>query len=63
MRQNAETFQRITTFERPGFVPSHHYVREMKRAGILDPDWSPGDPIDVYEIDEAYLRQYWPKGD
>jgi hypothetical protein len=63
MEENARIFKEHTTYERPGFIPSPHYVREMKRAGALRQDWRPGDPLDPFAVDERYLRQYWPKGD
>jgi hypothetical protein len=63
MRENARIFREHTTYERPGFIPSPHYVREMKRAGALDADWKPGDPLDPFAVDRRYLQQYWPKGD
>jgi hypothetical protein len=61
VRASAETFEQITTFERPGFVPSPNYIREMKRAGALRQDWQPGDPIDLFEVDRRYLQKWWPK--
>jgi len=40
--------------------PSPHYIREMKRYGILAPDFDGNtDPIDVYATDEAYWRSFW----
>ena len=40
--------------------PSSHYIREMKRYGILPKDFNPEtDPIDVYKTDEAYWQSFW----
>ena len=40
--------------------PSPHYIREMKRYGILPHDLdAAADPIDVYATDEAYWRSFW----
>ena len=40
--------------------PSTNYVREMKRYGILPPDFDPAtDPFDAYATDEAYWRSFW----
>ncbi len=47
---------KIKRFDMPGFRPSPHYVREMKRYAILPEDHGPDDPIDVYETDRAYWR-------
>ena len=44
----------------PGFRPNEHYVREMKRYGVLADDFDPAvDPIDVYQVDRAYWRSCW----
>lgn len=45
-------------FDMPGCRPNEHYVREMKRFGILPPDWGPEDPIDVYAVDRAYWDSF-----
>jgi len=51
-------------FNMPGFRPSIHYVREMKRYGILPQDFDRlTDPIDVYEADEKYWRSFWWTGE
>ncbi len=40
--------------------PSEQYVREMKRYGLLPPDFNPKTTsIDVYAVDEAYFRSFW----
>jgi cytochrome c553 len=49
-------------FDMAGFVPNRHYLREMRRYGVLPADLdpaSPGRPIDPYEVDEAYWRSFW----
>ena len=44
----------------PGFVPNEHYVREMKRYGVLPASLDPAtEPIDVYATDRAYWRTFW----
>ena len=41
-------------------TPSPHYVREMKRYGILPHELHPAAAaIDVYATDEAYWRSFW----
>jgi hypothetical protein len=43
-----------------GFRPNHQYLREMKKYGILPPQFDPAkDPIDVFQIDQAYWRAQW----
>ncbi len=47
-------------FHMPGFRPNEHYVREMKRYGILPNSYDPHQTaIDVYETDRAYWRSFW----
>ncbi len=51
---------RIKRFDMPGFRPNEHYIREMKRYGILSNTFDPAvDPIDVYQTDQAYWHSFW----
>ena len=43
----------------PGFRPNDHYVREMKRFGILARGYRLADPIDVFALDQAYWKSFW----
>jgi cytochrome c553 len=44
--------------------PSPHYIREMKRYGILPASLDvKAHPIDVYATDEAYWRSFWPQAE
>jgi hypothetical protein len=46
-----------------GFRPTAHYVREMKRYGILPESFDLGkEPIDCYAVDRAYWRSFWHRG-
>lgn len=50
----------IKRFDMPGFRPNEHYVRELKRFGVLPAAFDPArDPLDVYASDEAYWRSLW----
>ena len=49
----------IKRFDMPGFRPDEHYVREMKRYGVLPEKLAVDDPIDVYRTDRAYWRLLW----
>ena len=52
--------QKAGRFDMPGFCPNEHYVRWMKRFGILPESLDMAkDPIDVYETDKAYWRSLW----
>ena len=56
--------QKAGRFDMPGFRPNEHYVRWMKRFGILPEEFnSAEDPIDVYEVDQAYWRSLWYQPD
>jgi hypothetical protein len=47
-------------FDLAGFRPNEHYLREMKRYGVLPDDFDPAaDPVDPYETDRAYWRLFW----
>jgi len=50
----------IKRFDMPGFRPDGHYVREMKRYGVLPASFnSEEDAVDVYQTDRAYWRSLW----
>ena len=52
--------EKANRFDMPGFRPNEHYVRWMKRFGILPESFDPAkDPINVYETDQAYWRSLW----
>lgn len=58
-----KTLQSNKRFDMPGFRPNEHYVRELRRYGILPADFDLGkDPINVYEVDQAYWRSFWHQG-
>ncbi len=46
-----------------GFVPSQYYTRELKRYGVLDKKWQPGDDTDWFEIEERYYDIFYAKPD
>jgi mono/diheme cytochrome c family protein len=44
----------------PGFRPNRQYIREMKKYGVLPPDFDPDhSPIDFFQADQNYWRTYW----
>ena len=49
----------IKRFDMPGFKPNQHYVREMRRYGVLPTSLDPNAPLDVYALDQAYWRTFW----
>lgn len=46
-------------FDMPGFRPNVYYFRKLQTYGIIPPDMSPDDPIDVYATDQAYWKSFW----
>lgn len=52
---------RIKRFDMPGFQPRPEYVRELRRYGILPPDFPDDGPINPYETDRAYWESLWWK--
>jgi len=49
-----------TRFDLPGFRPNDHYVRELKRYGVLPPSFDVArDALDPYAADQAYWRSLW----
>jgi hypothetical protein len=59
--QAAQARQRqIKRYDMPGFQPNEHYVRWMKRFGILPESLDPASAeIDPYATDRAYWRSLW----
>jgi len=62
IRRGSEHLNRIKRFDMPGFRPNEHYLREMKRYGILPRDIGPSAPIDPYQLDRAYWESLWWRG-
>ncbi len=59
VREAGARLDEIKRFEMPGFRPSEHYVREMKRYGVLPQNLSADAPVDPYATDHAYWRSFW----
>lgn len=60
MIQDGEQFlNQIKRFDMPGFLPRVEYLREMKRYGVLPKDHPEDQPLDVYQLDQAYWRALW----
>ena len=59
--QTAKTeLDQMKRFDMPGFRPNRHYVRELKRYGVLPEEFDPAkDSIDVYKTDRDYWRSLW----
>jgi hypothetical protein len=60
VRESRAMLEQMTRFDMPDFIPSEHYVREMKRYGFVPHQWKPGDAIDVYAVDRASWESFYP---
>jgi hypothetical protein len=50
----------VPRFGTPEFKPNKQYVREMKRFGVLSPEFNLSrDAIDVFETDQRYWKLFW----
>jgi mono/diheme cytochrome c family protein len=50
----------MTRFNMSNFTPRPAYLREMKRYGILPPDFDPAkQQVDVYDLDRRYWEALW----
>lgn len=50
----------MTRFSRPNFIPRPAYLRELKRYGILSPDFdSAQQKVDVYDLDRRHWESLW----
>jgi hypothetical protein len=66
IERSAARLAEVKRFDMAGFRPNEHYVREMKRYGVLPASFDLAkDPIDVYAVDQAYWRSLWyvPSGE
>ena len=64
IRDTGKRLDEITRYDRPGFIPNEHWLREMKRFGILPADLDPKvTPVDPYKTDKKYWESLWYKPD
>jgi len=60
IRSARDKLMQITRFDMPDFRPTSHYVREMKRFGILSESFDLAvDRINVYDTDRRYWKSLW----
>lgn len=59
IRESKALLDDTKRFDMVDFLPNEHYVREMKRYGIIPASWDYDDPLDVYAIDRAYWKSLW----
>jgi cytochrome c553 len=60
MQNGKRQMDQVARFGTPEFKPNRQYVREMKRFGVLKPDFDlERDPIDIFETDQLYWKLFW----
>ena len=60
LRPPGEYLKTALLYHMPGFRPNEHYFREMKRYGILPPDFDEAnDPIDVFAVEQKCWQSLW----
>ena len=54
----------VPRYGMPGFKPNRQYIREMKKFGVLSPEFDLNqEPIDVFETDRRYWNLFWYRPD
>jgi mono/diheme cytochrome c family protein len=60
MQNGKKQMEKVPRFGTPAFKPNPQYVREMKRFGVLKPQFNLArDPIDIFETDQRYWKLFW----
>lgn len=60
MQKGKGQMEAVARFGTPQFKPNRQYVREMKRFGVLKPDFNlDREPIDILETDQRYWKLFW----
>jgi hypothetical protein len=64
MQNGKRQMEKVARFGTPEFKPNRQYVREMKRFGVLKPDFNlDREPIDIFETDQRYWKLFWYEPD
>ena len=59
IQRTKDELDRIKRFDMPDFIPNEHYLREMKRFGMLPADHDDSEHVDYYELDQTYWKSHW----
>jgi hypothetical protein len=63
VRQYVERLREQRWYGTENWAPNKHYFREMKRYGVLPPDFDPEtEQYDPFEIDRRYYELFYPTG-
>jgi hypothetical protein len=64
MQNGKRQMEQVARFGTTEFKPNRQYVREMKRFGILKPEFNlDREPIDIFETDQRYWALFWYRPD
>jgi hypothetical protein len=64
VRQYVESLREQRWYGTENWRPNEHYFREMKRYGVLPPDFDiQNDEADPFEVDRQYYELFYPDGD
>jgi hypothetical protein len=60
MQNGKRQMDQVARFGTTAFKPNRQYVREMKRFGVLKPDFNlDREPVDIFETDQRYWKLFW----
>jgi len=60
MQNGKRQMEQVPRFGTTEFKPNRQYVREMKRFGVLKPEFNlDREPIDIFETDQHYWQLFW----
>ncbi|MDH4239000.1 MAG: hypothetical protein OEW48_05525 [Phycisphaerae bacterium] len=60
MQNGKRQMDQVARFGTTAFKPNRQYVREMKRFGVLKPEFNlDRGPIDIFETDQRYWKLFW----
>ena len=60
MQNGKRQMDQVARFGTTAFKPNRQYVREMKRFGVLKPEFNlDREPIDIFETDQRYWKLFW----
>jgi hypothetical protein len=60
MQNGKRQMDQVARFGTTAFKPNRQYVREMKRFGVLKPEFNlDRESIDIFETDQRYWKLFW----
>jgi hypothetical protein len=60
LQKGKEQVDQRPRYGTPGFRPNRQYIRELKKYGVLDPDFDPqASSLDIFDADQKYWSTFW----